>query len=360
MQLLDQMGLALGLASLAGVNLYLTVLLTGVLVRFDMLQLADKFEGMEALGHPWVLAVAGSLFVVEFIADKVPWVDSLWDSVHTVIRPVGGVLLALQAMGDMPAYLEVMAGLLAGGAALTTHSAKAGTRLMVNHSPEPFSNVSMSLAEDVGVVGGTLLALLQPIAALCIFAGILLLLWALFPQIVRAIRTSLWFIWSKLRMPGRREPLTHPEQLERHLDDESAALLLANVNLKASDILWTASGITGKSRGWRGLKSNLNGLLVVPKEGANFYAVVKKGFRDQVLTLPKARASVEVESGFLSDHLSLVAEGKTFVLRFPRGHSGLVETVALRLQELCGAKVEVEKKAPVEVPKEDRDALPSF
>jgi hypothetical protein len=336
MEILEQMGLALGLASLAGVNLYLTVLVTGVLVRFDLLQLADRFESVEALGHPWVLAVAGSLFVIEFITDKVPWVDSLWDSVHTVIRPVGGVLLALQAMGDMPPYMEVVAGLLAGGAALTTHGAKAGTRLVVNHSPEPFSNVSMSLVEDIGVVGGTFLALLQPVAAFCIFSGLLILLWVLFPQIVRAIRASLWFVWSKLRMPGRREPLTHPEQLERHLDSESAALLRAHADIKEGDVSWTAAGVTGKSKGWRGLKPNLQALLVVPKEGDRVHVVTKRGFRDPVISIPMARVSVDVESRFLSDNVSLISATQSFVLRFPRGHSGLVETVALRLKEMSG------------------------
>ncbi len=339
MDILEQMGLALGLASLAGVNLYLTVLLTGVLVRFDLLHLADKYESIEALGHPWVLAVAGTLFVIEFITDKVPWVDSLWDSVHTVIRPVGGVLLALQAMGDMPPYLEVVAGLLAGGAALTTHSAKAGTRLLVNHSPEPFSNVSMSLGEDIAVAGGTILALLQPIAAFCIFTGLLILIWAFLPQIIRGIKTSLWFIWSKLRMPGRREPLTHPEQLERHLDDESAALLRSSADVKESEVSWTASGFTGKGKGWRGLRANLHALLVVPRDGKNIHIVVKKGFRDHVISMPTARLGVEVESKFLSDHVNLVSDGRTFVLRFPRGHSGLVETVGLRLQELSSAPV---------------------
>lgn len=355
MEILEQMGLALGLASLAGVNLYLTVLLTGILVRFDLLHLADRYESVEALGHPWVLAVAGVLFVIEFITDKVPWVDSLWDSVHTVIRPVGGVLLALQAMGDMPPYLEVVAGLLAGGAALTTHSAKAGTRLLVNHSPEPFSNVSMSLGEDIAVAGGTILALLQPVAAFCIFTGLLILIWAFLPQIVRGIRTSLWFIWSKLRMPGRREPLTHPEQLERHLDDESAALLRAGADLKEGDVSWTAAGVTGKSKGWRGLRANLQALLVAPKDAGKVHVVVKKGFRDHVITLPTQKMEVEVESKFLSDNVNLSTAGRTFVMRFPRGHSGLVETVALRLKELASAQA----PEPVRVSQEDVAPLPA-
>ena len=143
MQLLEQLGVALGLASLAGVNLYLTVLLAGAMVRYDILHLAQQYQHLEVFGHPIVLTVAGMLFAMEFFADKIPWVDSLWDSVHTVIRPVGGTLLGLQAMGQMDPWMQVVAGLIAGSAALTTHSAKAGTRLLINHSPEPVSNISM-------------------------------------------------------------------------------------------------------------------------------------------------------------------------------------------------------------------------
>ncbi|MDP1590467.1 MAG: DUF4126 domain-containing protein, partial [Prosthecobacter sp.] len=162
MQILEQLGLGLGLASLAGLNLYLTVFLTGLLVRFDALHLAEKFQSIEVLGHDWVLIAAGVMYAIEFVADKVPWIDSLWDSVHTLIRPIGGTILAMQAIGEMPAHLEVVGALLAGGAALTTHSAKAGTRLLANHSPEPASNIALSIAEDIIVVAGTLLMVLKP------------------------------------------------------------------------------------------------------------------------------------------------------------------------------------------------------
>ena len=154
MDILAQLGVALGLASLAGVNLYLTVLLTGLAVRFNAVHLAAQYQSLDVLAHPVVISVAGLLFVMQFVADKIPWVDSLWDSVHTVIRPVGGTLLALQVLGTMPGYVQVAAGLLAGGATLTTHSAKAGTRLLINHSPEPMTNVAMSLAEEAAVAGG--------------------------------------------------------------------------------------------------------------------------------------------------------------------------------------------------------------
>ena len=207
MQILEQLGLALGLASLAGLNLYLTVFLTGMLVRFDALHLAAKYQTLEVLGHDWVLITAGVLYAIEFVADKVPWLDSLWDSVHTLIRPVGGTLLAMQALGEMPAHMEVVGALLAGGAALTTHSAKAGTRLLANHSPEPASNIALSIAEDIAVVAGTLIMVLKPIIALCLFTVVIITLWLVLPRMFRVIRRSFEIIRDKLRtLFGRGTP----------------------------------------------------------------------------------------------------------------------------------------------------------
>jgi hypothetical protein len=204
MQILEQLGLALGLASLAGVNLYLTVFLTGLLVRFDALHLAAKYESLAVLGHDWVLIAAGVLYAIEFVADKVPWLDSLWDSVHTLIRPIGGTLLAMQALGDLPPHIEVIGALLAGGAALTTHSAKAGTRLLANHSPEPASNIVLSLAEDIAVTAGTLVMLLKPVIALCLFTVVIITLWLVLPRVFRVIRRSFEVIRDKVHALLRR------------------------------------------------------------------------------------------------------------------------------------------------------------
>ncbi len=198
MQTLEQLGLALGLASLAGVNLYLTVLITGTMVHFNLLHLADKYETLGVLAHPWIIGVAGAMFLVEFFADKVPWVDSLWDSIHTFIRPVGGTLLAVQALGHMDPHMQVISALLAGGAALTTHTAKAGTRLLINHSPEPASNVAMSLAEDAAVVGGSALTYFAPVVALGVFIVLLVVLWMVLPKVFRVIAGSVRFVREKV------------------------------------------------------------------------------------------------------------------------------------------------------------------
>lgn len=190
MNSLEPIGLALGLASLSGINLYLTMLLTSVAVHFNLLDVSHTHPELVAIGHPWVMAVAGVLYLVEFVADKIPWVDSAWDAVHTFIRPVGGTLLALQPLGDMPVHVQIVAALLAGGAAFTTHSAKAGTRLLANHSPEPVSNVTLSVTEDAVVAGGSLLALLHPVIALAVFGVLIAVIWLVLPRLWRVLRRS--------------------------------------------------------------------------------------------------------------------------------------------------------------------------
>lgn len=175
MTIIDQLGIALGLATLAGLNLYLTVLVAGCAVRFHWIELSDSYGQMAALGNPWVLGVAGCLFVVQFVADKIPWVDSIWDMVHTVIRPAGAIFLALAVLGKMDPAALTVAALLAGGAALSTHGTKAGIRAFLNLSPEPVSNTVASVAEDGLVLGGLGLLGLSPAIALVLFTGVVVL-----------------------------------------------------------------------------------------------------------------------------------------------------------------------------------------
>src|ERR1700730_15095439 len=149
MDRLNLLGVALGLAALAGVNLYLTVLATGLAIHFHWITLAPAYQSLEALGDPLIVTIAGVLYVLEFFADKIPWVDSAWDAVHTVIRPIGGALLAIQVLGHPSPAFTIIVALLAGGTSLITHTAKAATRLASNTSPEPFSNIALSFGEDV-------------------------------------------------------------------------------------------------------------------------------------------------------------------------------------------------------------------
>ena len=151
---LNLLGVALGLACLAGINLYLTVFVVGLAINQHWIVLSPAYQSLEVLGNPVIVSVAGILYFLEFFADKVPWVDSAWDAVHTIIRPIGGALLAIQVLGHSTPGFDVIVALLAGTTSLMSHTAKATSRLIANTSPEPFSNIGLSLVEDAAVVGG--------------------------------------------------------------------------------------------------------------------------------------------------------------------------------------------------------------
>jgi len=138
-------------------------------MRLGLITLNPELSGLAVLASPYVLIAASVIYLVEFFADKIPWVDSAWDAVHTVIRPIGGALLAIQVLGHPSPALTVIIALLAGGTSLIAHTAKAATRLASNTSPEPFSNIGLSLGEDAAVLGGLTLVNFSPLLALIIF-----------------------------------------------------------------------------------------------------------------------------------------------------------------------------------------------
>ncbi|WP_217544589.1 DUF4126 domain-containing protein [Streptomyces sp. GbtcB6] len=152
----------------SGINAYAVVLLLGL---FGATGLSDDVP--ETLQRPEVLIVAGVLFLCEAVADKIPYVDSVWDSVHTVIRPVAGAWVGALLAGHSGSLSDVAAGLVGGSTALASHTVKAGTRMAINTSPEPFSNIVVSLAEDLGVAGIVTFAMFHPLPA-AIIAGVLL------------------------------------------------------------------------------------------------------------------------------------------------------------------------------------------
>ena len=174
-------GLAASLSLLAGWRLYAAVLAAGLAVRFGGFGLPAELDGLAVLGNWWVLAVAGIGALAEFFADKVMWLDSAWDAVHTLVRPIGGALLAFAVVAPDNAVVGVITVLLGGGAALAAHGAKAGTRAMINTSPEPVSNVVASVAEDGVTAAGFWVLFAHPQWAAALAAGLLvvvgLMLW---------------------------------------------------------------------------------------------------------------------------------------------------------------------------------------
>lgn len=186
MDALNLVALGLGAAWASGINLYAAVLLLGGLHALGLIPLPPD---LEVLSHPAVLVVSGILYVVEFVADKVPGVDSVWDAVHSLIRIPAGALLAAGAIGSYGEGYEVAAVLLAGGAlAATSHAAKASGRVAVNASPEPFSNWALSFFEDLLVLGGLFLALFKPALFLTLLGAFVLAAIWLLPRLWRGLR----------------------------------------------------------------------------------------------------------------------------------------------------------------------------
>jgi len=149
MDILVTLGRTLGFSLAAGVNLYATVALVGLAARYGWVALPAQFQVFD---NPWIIGGAAVLYTVEFFADKIPWVDTIWDAVHTFVRPVGGALIAVAALGEASPTVEGLVALLGGAVAAGSHATKASTRVAANASPEPFSNWALSLIEDVFVV----------------------------------------------------------------------------------------------------------------------------------------------------------------------------------------------------------------
>jgi hypothetical protein len=185
LEILTTLGRTMGFSFAAGINLYATVAILGLAQRFGWVALPEQFRVFD---NDYVIGAALVLYVVEFVADKVPWLDSLWDAIHTLIRPVGGALIALATLGDASPTVEGLVALLGGTLAAGTHFTKAGTRAVANTSPEPFSNWALSLAEDAFVVGLSTLALTYPLAAaVVVIVGVVVMVWFA-AWIVRGVR----------------------------------------------------------------------------------------------------------------------------------------------------------------------------
>lgn len=183
--LLPTLGRTLGFSFAAGINLYATVAILGLASRYEWVRLPAQFRVFD---NDIVIGAAIVLYIVEFVADKVPWVDSLWDAVHTVIRPVGGALIAVTTLGEASPAVEGLVALLGGSVAAGSHFTKAGTRAVANTSPEPFSNWILSITEDLFVVGLGFLALKYPtLAALLVIVAVVLMI-VFAAWIVRAVR----------------------------------------------------------------------------------------------------------------------------------------------------------------------------
>ena len=170
------LGRTLGFSFAAGVNLYATVAILGLASRYGWVALPPQYQVFD---NDWIIVGAFVLYGIEFFADKIPWVDTAWDAIHTAIRPVGGAVIAVTTLGEASPTMQSLIALMGGTVAASSHFTKAGTRVVANASPEPFTNWILSFVEDIFVVGLGYLALQYPLAAF-IVAVVLLVLIAVF------------------------------------------------------------------------------------------------------------------------------------------------------------------------------------
>jgi len=184
-QLISTIAVAMGASWVSGINLYATVATLGLLSRFAHLRLPGE---LDVLTSWWVIAVAGVLYAIEFFADKIPIVDSTWDVIHTFIRVPAGAVLAASAFGDFDRSIQVIALLLGGGLALSSHGTKAATRAIINASPEPVSNIVASVVEDILAVVSVICSVLFPVLLFLIVAVGLVISFLVFKRIIRFFR----------------------------------------------------------------------------------------------------------------------------------------------------------------------------
>ena len=196
MSLISILGLAFGAAWSSGINLYATVATLGLMQHYGVAQLPG---GLHVLDNWMIIGVALFMYAVEFVADKIPLVDTVWDALHTFIRVPAGAIVAGVATSDLNSTMHIMALLLGGGLALSTHGTKATARAAVNTSPEPFSNWALSILEDIITIGAAVLSVFNPIAILVVILVFLLFLAWILPKVVRRLRRMLGMARNFLR-----------------------------------------------------------------------------------------------------------------------------------------------------------------
>lgn len=346
MNIIQILGSTLGLGLVSGINLYATVLVVGLGIRLGFVVLRPELVQLQVLSSPVVIAVAGLFFVIEFLADKIKWVDSIWDAVHTFIRPLGAAAIGATALGTTNPEAVVVA-MLCGGVALTGHSTKAGVRLLVNHSPEPFSNVVVSLLEDGLVVLGSFVAVQYPY--LMLFVVVLFVtgfLWfapkvsrllsievygicALFKKLLVSVRR----VFSKLRRtPKAQLKDVKFESLRTSITNDEIPveyLYYLNDKFRLSGQHVTIKCAAGK--GVRGLRHAIGYLKITPNE---IIFTARRHFRFQHFMIVRSNIEhVHFKKHLLLDRLFIKANAKPQVFYFFKDADKRAELVSKMLAQ---------------------------
>jgi hypothetical protein len=328
------LGSTLGLGLVSGINLYATVLVVGVGIRLGVIVVRPELHELEVLANPVVIIVAGVIFVVEFLADKIKWIDSIWDAVHTFIRPLGAALIGVAAIGEVSPESVVIA-LLCGGVAVSGHSTKAGLRLIVNHSPEPFSNIALSLIEDVLVVIGTYLAVQHPYLMLIIVALFVSVFLWFAPKAFRLLRVETNAIIAVLRklflklqqlVMRKRAGSDSRRSTLNIVSDELPVEYVYNLRdvFNVTDQTVVIKCAAGK--GIRGLRHSIGYLNITSTETI---FMCKRWLRLQNFVAPRNKIEhVHFRKHLLMDRLSLKVGGKQHVFYLFKDASNRGETIS--------------------------------
>jgi hypothetical protein len=310
---LQLIGSTLGLSLLAGIRLYATVLAIGLIMRFNLFHPPAALDDLRILGNKWVLLAAAVGCICEFLADKIPWFDSVWDSAHTFIRPVGAALLGATALGADNPVARTLIALACGGVAFTGHSSKAATRLLINHSPEPFTNVALSFVEDAAVPVGVWIALKHSYLSFFIVVVFLAVFAWLAPRIFRSIRLE-WksFVALSLKfLPGETDSVPLTAALPKPLDPRFG-MVLQPLPREYGERLGLnvppPAAHCAAGRGVSGLFHSIGYLCVLPEE---LVFITRRLFRWRThrIRIPAIAAS-QFLRGMLLDTLSIQTEGR--------------------------------------------------
>jgi hypothetical protein len=328
MEVLQTLSVALGLAALTGYSLYLTVFSTGLAIHMGWVHLAPQFEKLSVLGDPGILIVSGLLFALEFFADKIPWVDSVWDAVHTVIRPIGGAFLATSALGHTTPAFEVIVALLGGAMSFASHSLKASTRLVVNTSPEPFSNIAVSTGENILVIGAVSLLWHYPVAVFLFLCLLFAFTFYFLPKIWRSISMNLWFISRKL---NQITGVANVDQLPTKLPSRYDALFRRLAG-NAPAVAWAVPCVSGKGKY---LEPNRFGYLVAShNEPSKVWFITRTMFGSASKMLEIEEFKFSLENRLLFEELKFYSLGKNrrFIFKFDCASASLAAKVAAVLE----------------------------
>ena len=274
MEVIQLLGTAMGLALVSGINLYATILTVGLGIRFDFIHLSPNLDNLSILAHPYVLIAASIAFFLEFFADKIPWVDSLWDAIHTFIRPIGAAVIGVKTIGTVDPAIELAVFLLCGAVAFSTHSTKASIRLAANHSPEPFSNSALSIVEDISVVGGTWLAFTHPLLVFVLTLAFVAIFIYFAPKIFRIIRIELLAILAIFSYRSQKRNPTNTLAMFDNLPDKYAN------NIQEEDV-YKKENFCIRCFSGKGLDIGRNYKGFLCKIDDRLFFLVKKRFRVQ-------------------------------------------------------------------------------